>query len=65
MSKEGEKFSKKYDRVELYWVPDSMREEYLLDEKSVKKIPQIKSVNCLTAMKGNSGVYRWDVSISV
>ena len=49
------KFSKKFDRIELFWVPDDEIPKDVLDKKKTKKIPQVKSYNCVTATSEEPG----------
>ena len=63
MSKNGQdRFSESFDKIELVWVPDTEIEKNLLDKKLVRKIPKVKSYNCVTAIAGKPGVYIKDCS---
>ena len=55
VEKNTTKFSEKFDRIELYWVPDDEIPKDVLDKKKTKKIPKIKSYNCVTATNQEAG----------
>ena len=57
MEKSGDdKFSETFDKIELVWLPDEDIEKNLLTENKVRKIPKVKSYNCVTSSFGKQGV---------
>ena len=54
MSKDVDKFLKRFDKIEL---ADSEIDKDLLYLKNIKSIPKIKAFNCATATKENLRVH--------
>ena len=55
-------FSKKFKRIEMIWVTKEEIPVNLVQEKAVRKIPNVKSFNMGTSIAGTSGVLMRDNS---